>query len=301
MRQERRSVGAGRQGAFARFLLAACVAGLALSGAVAAAGAPDRGAGGVRVKFKESIVFLDGSHGYDVIVHTDAPGHIGVDAQKGPAFAEYTAPGTATARKVKGDFGELGKVKGRFHAKKTTHPDPDRGCSGTVTEKIGIWRGRFKFKGEHRYTKVSETEADGYTISVNEVCHARPSHKHQYLQLVAQTSAPVKRTVDHASFDALLREGKAGAKPEFETDVNETKGNISILRGADVLGKRSQFTSQDDTHAVVKPPAPFIGTGTYDNGAWTGNLKAKLPGATVALTGPDFTATLEEVKFKGAH
>src|SRR4051812_1604964 len=176
----------GSSGAFVRLLIAASVAGLALLLAGIAWGSSAQRTVD-HIKFKTWAVLPTGTNGYTLSL---LPSESGVQllAQKRSAYASYDdTEGTGNTKKVVANFGALGQASLRFHPKRTTHPAPGRGCTGSVTKTAGTWKGAFKFKGEGGYTKASGTAVKGHTLSVDEFCPpSQGPHQHQYLFLHAQ-------------------------------------------------------------------------------------------------------------------
>jgi hypothetical protein len=94
-------------------------------------------------------------------------------------------------------------------------------------------------------------------------------------------------------FGNLLKTaGRKGRDPFlFFVLESEKADGLSILRATAAVGKSSSFTYDPAlTSAVVTPPAPFTGTGTFRRNAdgsteWSGGLAVALPGlGSVALT-----------------
>ncbi len=248
--------------------------------------------------FNSSTIRVNSSHGYDITIvgNNQAYGSgrfVGLTTHKGHAYASYNTGGTSTASHVKADLGDFGKIDLRFHPKDSIHPPlPGPKCHGKYKRTTGIWKGKIKFKGEDGYTKVSAKSGEGnYTINGVTCPGGGKTHKHVHLH--AQASG--------AMFDADVRK-KPGAKPEFSVFVTGVAGSVSIFRTAGVRGAPANFSYNGGyTHATVKPPAPFSGTGTFDTpSSWTGSLKVDLPGApNTVIAGAGWTASLGEQNSKG--
>jgi hypothetical protein len=259
---------------------------------IALAGAPGASASFV---VKSNQARLDGTHGYlirvessEALVKGKSSGSVDISAYKRPAFAVYSATGTQSAKVMKVDLGDFGKVDLTFHPKKRTHPKPPPGCTGTVKKIVGVWKGKIKFRGEGGYTKVSADSAPGYHRVTDLDCHSGGSGNNKISLFSYKFQDPTT-----TGFTAVVGK-KAGSKPAFQGQQSTVLGDVAIFREAFLKGKPSQFTYNDAlTQATVHPPAPFRGTGTFDNPDWSGNLRVKLPGAgVVPLTGPGFTAGL---------
>jgi hypothetical protein len=207
--------------------------------------------------------------------------------QKGPASATYATEGKATARVMRLDLGRFGEVHVRFHARRTKMVPPPRGCTGPkAKEKIGIWRGKIRFKGEHRYTTARATEARGkvfFPVDLN--CHGGKLHA------VTSLSAYKGTTTDFAATRL-----KGSSKTTFTAlDFGPVEA-VTITRSVELTAPASTFTFNDAlTRAHVKPPWPFSGTGDFASpSSWTGPLMVRFPGKRVALTGAGWTASLSE-------
>jgi hypothetical protein len=264
------------------------------------------GPGTAAASFDTSTIRTHGSNGYSITVVGNnqpypfgVPGNfVGITTHKGHAYASYNTGGKSTAKHIKADWGDFGKVDLRFHPKDSVNPPlPGPKCHGRYKRTTGVWKGTIKFKGENGYTKVSVNSAEG-NHTINGVTCPGGGKTHKHVHLHAQTSD--FSFTSGAQFDADVRK-KPGAKPEFSVFAAGTVGSVSIARTAAVHGKQSQFSYNGSyTQATVKPPAPFSGTGTFGTPSfWTGSLKVDLPGApNTPLTGPTWSASLGEQNAK---
>ncbi len=235
---------------------------------------------------------LDGTHGYRVEVQANTglqkTGTDGVTiaaTKSGREVSYSTDKGTSTGRVIKGDLGRYGKVNLRFHPRKTTHPKPPRGCHGRVTRKTGIWKGIVKLHAEGLTSASARKLKGSHTVGLFD-CSGQGGGT-----IVALGAF---RADGHfVNFNAFERK-KSGAKPFFSASEFMDKGAISIGRFATKRGKPSDFTySADYSQGHVTPGNPFKGSGTFDNGNWSGTLKVDFLGdRNVPLTGPAFDASL---------
>ncbi|CAN5570740.1 hypothetical protein BH10ACT11_BH10ACT11_03880 [soil metagenome] len=184
--------------------------------------------------------------------------------------------------RIKGDFGNYGKVDLRFHK---SGPFKDQklpnGCTGTPNRKQkGTWKGVLKVKSEKSIVKVTKHEIKGSIVKPGNIsCDLQP-----FPDLVSLTLfKPL------LNFQATVRQ--SGGKPKFLAFVGGHKGGADIVRGVFAKGKPSDFKyAPDYTTAKVTPPAPYSGTGTYagtamwrgtatnTSGPISGNLKARFLG-----------------------
>lgn len=214
-----------------------------------------------------------------------------IDVLKKNASANYTAKGKVSPTRLRAKFGKLGKVNLRFVKRGKIRKQKPRGCTGTPNKiQRGVWRGVLRFKGEGGYTKVRVKSAKGtVTKPGNLNCGGNGGGDgHTYVSLQAYKDT----AKGGATFSAQKRADAPNARPTFTASTYEQKGKLTIGRVAFVRGKRNQFTYTLTGQAQVKPKGSFSGQASLDGSDWTGNLKVKLPGKRVALTGPAFDAFL---------
>jgi hypothetical protein len=251
--------------------------------------------------FDSSTIRANGTHGYDItIVGNNQPypfgsgNFVGITAHKGHAYASYNTGGKSTAKHIEADWGDFGKVDLKFHPKDTVNPPlPGPKCHGKYKRTTGIWKGIIKFKGENGYTKVNVKSAEG-NHTINGVTCPGGGNGHKFVHLHAQTAGA--SLTSGSMFNADVRK-TAGAKPVFGVFVASTVGSVTTAKTAAVHGQPANFSYNGGyTHATVKPPGPFSGTGTFDSGGlWTGSLQVDLPGApNTVLAGPGWSASLGE-------
>jgi hypothetical protein len=114
-----------------------------------------------------------------------------------------------------------------------------------------------------------------------------------------------RRTVLGASWHLGVAAQAFGAverghrRPVFFAGTLQTQERLALVRLAVAVGSPAELLASDSlSTAVVAPPAPFSGEGTFrhaDDGtkSWTGSLAVSFPGAPgVALTGPEFDVSL---------
>jgi hypothetical protein len=252
---------------------AGCVAAMALGAAPALA-----------VKTTDQFK-LQGSNNYSISVfgyrHSTS-----LTASRNHAAAIYDHRGRATARVLKMDLGNFGRISTRFHAKKTVRQSAPRHCTGHRRKvKKGVFKGTIKFRGEHGYTKVRARKARG-TVSFGP-------------PFLCGTGEPTQGTAlsyfdDPTSFRA--ERGDGSSRAFFSATTHNQAGAVSIFRILSLSGPASDFTFAGDySSADVTPPAPFSGQGHYtgdamsNSGTLNGNLKAFFPGkGRVPLAGPAF-------------
>jgi hypothetical protein len=230
-----------------------------------------------------------GSHHYSVSVFGGSEGGVTVSASaKNGATSSYSVDGTASKSKLKATWKGFGKVKMSFHAKgKPDKQGPPKGCKGPDTiVQNGTWKGKFTFKGENGYTKVSTKKAKGSwsqpTSTKPYNCGGGGGGGHE------KKCTTLSQFDKHGFFSATQIKGEK--QPSFSISTSDKKGKVQINRYAFTNGGKFDADTKKQT-ATVSPTSPFSGTGKFKNGKLSGSLKAKLPGDTVSIKG---TASLSD-------
>lgn len=239
---------------------------------------------------KSPYATTTGTHGYEVSVAAYSGDRVSIQASKGDASTNYLVEGNASATMMRANFGKLGVVRLRFEqTRKTRELNLPHHCHGKP-ERIrpGRWHGRLKFKGERRYTKVDVRKLPGEVYLPGDYkCSGGGGHPANPVSLSAQiTTEPL------TSFQA--QKNNPGAKANFYASADDSLGDVEIHRSI-AIGPRPPGTFDYDLgadHASVHPGGKITGSAVYDNGDWSGDLRAHFPGATIALTGADWTASL---------
>lgn len=296
-------------------------AGIALTGTVPSAGAK---LGHHVLSPSRSLEFaVRGSNGYEIeVTGSGSKVEIWV-GRPGGGLAKYRVPGRTRARSIEANIGSLGRIDLRFEAR-AVEPDSggSKGCNGKPSLfEPGTFTGKVRFRGEGGYTRFSANRIDGWSWrSFRRVCKTPdwllpdPGNSHKpvketdegtgrEINAVGAAMSSHHRSV-YVRFTSIVvpkRPGQrrlslVGAKAE----IHERRGRIAIERsdltladeGALLLGPASASPT-----ATLTLPPPFSGNGIYGTAAggtptWSGSLRVRLPGATVALTGPDFVTAL---------
>lgn len=221
----------------------------------------------------------------------------GKPGRGGKLQTTYSAPGKATAKRLKANLGKLGTIDLRFKARKTKRQRP-RGCTGTPNKVTrGVWRGRLRFKGEHGYTKVNLTKLRGTVLKPGNL---RCDDDGGGPVGPARASLVVTRgNIDRGTMLTVSKADRPNASPQFYVTHSEKAGKVSINRTASYNGRPAEFTYTTPApsgEADVRPKGPFSGVGRYRGlDSWGGNLRVKLAGAKgrVPLTGAGFHASLD--------
>lgn len=222
------------------------------------------------------------------------------------AWTDYIARASGGARRIDASFGELGRVRMRFHpGGLVTHGKRERGCRGPdrYTYRHGVFVGSFEFRGEGGYTTVHTRRVKG-TIASPSVLHCSGGAGHS-----RQTAGPKQPKPGFTYLEAGWRQGltaryfyasrEGGGAVAFQVGDYESRGRLGIYRAAIAHGPPPTFATDSAlSFATVSPPAPFSSTGYLRREAsgartWTGSLAVSFPGAPdLPLTGPQFKTRL---------
>jgi hypothetical protein len=268
-----------------------------------------------------SVFVLEPRHGYQI-------GVVGIGSavilevvhkygRHGRALTAYIARGTVTPSRLGASFGKMGSVAMRFQPSTDRSGEkPRRHCKGAdrFVNRRGLYVGNVRFRGEGGYVTVHAHRTKGLVSTVAPRCWraaagrralaTRPSHawhrgirpsqgRHREFDLLGASWR-------HGVTATTVLAASLSGKSFFLAATEQSQGRLAILRFALAREKLPAFAIDDAlTWAVITPPAPFHGTGTYQaapDGAktWSGGLTVNLPGAPrVPLTGLEFKALLK--------
>ena len=228
-------------------------------------------------------------------------------------ITEYLTRGSVTKAGLKAKFGNLGEISVTFSPtrtiKKITVPLPLRkqDCRTTVgPDNLGIFVGTIKFAGEAGYTAVDAHRAKGVIgMSAKQVDCQKSSESEAPILSVQTTSMTrslyfIASTLQASSGNPLAAQHFAF----FAAGVREEVGLMAVSRTLIAIGPSSVLVLNSAAgSALVSPPAPFGGTGSFIQNAdgstsWTGSLIANFPGEeNVAIVGPGFSGSLSNRLF----
>lgn len=258
---------------------------------------------------KGARLTVHGTHGYRVTIRTVERG-LALIASRGQSLAIYqTDNGQFDGNAIRGKFGPLGEVavafrpSGRVKSKMATAP---AGCSPErqrVFERLGVFVGIIRFRGEHDFTRVNVRHARGRVEpAIRVVCRSNTKYVDRCTEATdcrgpdsvgtpEKWGHPQKPTLESYSWptppstrfyagqgaleeasvwsDAGYRLGierlKRGRVPFFAVSSELRKQALSIARIAAVSGAAGTFTFNDRlTNATVNPPLPFSGEATLN-------------------------------------
>ncbi len=304
-----------------RAVVSGLLAGVLSLFAATSAGAQERSVpqlAGVPVVIQLSVLFsLQPAVGPSFSVDPAGPYEVEVGASEGAvvltvlrkssgkrvALTQYVARGVQTPERLQATFGKLGHVSMRF--RESRHRPwfgKHRRCRGAdrfVTRR-GVFVGNFQFRGESDYLAIRAHRAEGAISSVAAKCrrHHRPSHAHSSSQSDETFSgliATQRNGVNSTVFAGLSFRGRR----VFLAQREESRGRMSVLRSAVVIGPGELPLNGTLTAGRFSPGTPFHGTGRYQaapdgSTSWLGNLSVDFPGAPRSpLAGPAFEPFLE--------
>ncbi len=225
----------------------------------------------------------------------------------GAAITTYIARGKVSAAGVRAGFAGLGRVAVHFHPSRRA--TPPRGCHGADRSLVpGVFRGEVDFEGEGGYTAAHIHRVRGIVRLLGYSRCSRPATRSPRR---SRSSHPVSNP-DRAkitSFDAEWKSalgttlfsaatGRAHTA-RYLAATEQSAGQIAIYRLALAFAPSQTFVFDSAlSSASLTPPAPFSGTGSFQQGdagtrSWAGPLAVSFPGAEdTPLTGPQFTTQL---------
>jgi hypothetical protein len=249
-------------------------------------------------------------------------GFLSVQVQNHHAISTYNVRGTVTHNRLFAKLGSLGRISLHFHLRHTR--TTRQGCF-REHERLGVFKGRLRFRGEDGYVDVNDHQARGKVQIAGgrrHVCRrivlvspsGRPHHK---AGSAAKPARGHRHELDRYTLFYALKDGTARpstfaaikenrGEAEFFASVFELRGRVLIDREEYGDGKAADFrTSKRFKTARIEPsPRAFRGTGHFHShekhNRWKGSLATSFPGAShVRLAGRKFNAQLRRLDFSG--
>lgn len=220
----------------------------------------------------------------------------------------YVTHGIVTPTRIEGSFGRFGSVAVRFRPSGRTSTEALHRCRGQrgYVTRYGAFVGNVRFTGERKYVAVRAHRARGRVRGPRHV-HCRRGRPGRPLS--HRRSSGSRSGGGRATLFAEHRTATAGTEVlAFQVGdialllalAEESLGRMAILHYALEIVSGSVISHDDAlTSATLAPPRPFHGKGIYKAApdgtkTWSGSLSAAFPGRPrLALTGPEFAATLE--------
>jgi hypothetical protein len=242
-------------------------------------------------------------------------GFMSIQVQNHHAISSYGVQGTITHNRLFAKLGDLGRISLHFHLRhtRTRHHQCNR-----QQERLGIFKGRLRFRGEHGYVDVRAHRLHGKVEMARKHLHrcgprfvSRGRHPHK----VESQARPGPRQHDKADQYTLLYAQKHGdstgtdffAIKEAREDATFLATTFNFRDGVFVDrqeygdGKAPDFRVSKGAKAARIEPSPnaFRGVGHFRDrhkaNHWKGSLVTSLPGAPhLRLAGKNFKANLEQ-------
>lgn len=271
-------------------------------------------AGAVDSDLKYGYAFkVEASNGYSILAYAaneraDGRGVIVLFVNGESGAAAYVAPAQLTATSVEADLGRLGAVSLDVvpSGKEKTERSACKGGGESVRFEPQAFRGRFEFHGEGGFTDaVSTAPRERTRFFADLLCLGNESEGQFGHSPGALLSA--RQPGPHGiEFEAQTNSHSRPTR--FAATIRERHGRMRIERSARAVAGPRAFRFEFAYHqlepqlppaiAVVKPPAPFAGTGLLKQqsgipSSWSGDLTVDFPGRPgVRLTGPGIRARM---------
>jgi hypothetical protein len=326
-----------RAKAIASFVATTAIVILSLPGAASAHGSPPKGPA-ARGSDEEAFTIvtqelsLHGSNGYKIKVKLDDRRQLSVEASRfnfkengfGSVDYKLAAPQRRASNDIKAQVGNFGRINLHFVPEKTKKGHPF--CKGgqRVFE-AGHYVGSISFHGVEGFTQAHAHRVKG--IAEREMLKScPPSKEEEELNKEAEGEKKPKggageifegvgdegllsvsldggKTIFGGTRSTFKAKGKEFSETNFIVTATRKRGRVSITSLVDSFEpQKTAFevlsAGEPDTEAIVRPAAPFSGSGTFLQGSakkpsWTGNLKVAMPGLGVLpLTRHGAVATL---------
>lgn len=263
-----------------------------------------------------------GSNGYRIVVTSSYLG-TSVTAVRGHSAVQVSTPfGRVTKSRLEADFGGYGQIVVRFRwsgsITRNAAPGEFAGCTpvGPVRDKLGVFVGAIRFRGERGFTRVNRTRAVGRMAAPRRLTcppgarGLRPPGKRRTVGLRSPRIS-VLRPVRFAVGDQALQQlqlfdpsllalagvadfsyqGVSFMASSFEERLGLAIQRVVLARG----GKSSFAVDRTLRRARIQPPAPFSGAATVigcPTTWWRGSLAVRFPGRKVRLVQGDNQRTL---------
>jgi hypothetical protein len=242
-------------------------------------------------------------------------GFISVQVQNHHAISTYNVQGTVTHNRLFAKLGDLGRISLHFHLRHTR--TTRRGCS-REHERLGVFRGQVRFRGEDQYVDVDANELKGKVemergLSGRCTVLVLPATRHPK----AGPKAKAGSRHHHADYAVLFAHKESTARPALFAAVKAARKSADFLAASlefrdPVFIEREEYRegragdfriSKGLKTARIEPsPRAFRGSGHFRahhvHSRWKGSLATSFPGAAhVRLAGRKFEAKLRQLDF----
>jgi hypothetical protein len=242
-------------------------------------------------------------------------GFLSVQVQNHHSIATYNVQGTVTHNRLFAKLGDLGRISLHFHLR---HARTNRHGCFREHERLGVFRGHVRFRGEDDYVNVDARELrgkvetrGGRTHRCRRIVIAVPSGPDKKAESTAKPASERDRAERYTLFYARrhLAFGRtyfAAIKETREFTVFfaanfQRRGEVFIDREEYSEGKAGDFHTAKGLKAARIEPSPhaYRGTGHFrahnhrGHNRWKGSLATSFPGAAhIGLAGANFKAEL---------
>lgn len=247
--------------------------------------------------------------GYEITVSANDRQRVRLRFDRSSSVVEYSTKGYVSSRRIKADFGALGRIDVRLHFGR--YP-PNSACKGRPTiYRDGTYRGTIKSPQDESLPEISVQRGHVYfKRSFRRVCKKPPpptviGPKRKPKLEVSALMVGGKGEGRTALLEVLnfaLKRNPARSGGLLGATVYERHEGVRITRRTNIVFDHDSFVMSKRGKAPetveVKLPKPFSGHALYSRSltspsSWAGDLSVDLPGARgVHLTGPDFRAVL---------
>ncbi len=225
----------------------------------------------------------------------------------GAAITTYIARGEVSSTALRANFADLGRVAVHFHpSRRAAGPG---GCHGASPSLVaGVFRGEIDFEGEGGYTSAHIHRAKGIVrLLGSSGCSTPPARSPRRSRSSHPVPSPgrAKTTSFVAGWKSALGATLFSAATDsahtarYLAASEQSEGQIAVYRLALAFAPSGTFSFDSAlSSASLTPPAPFSGTGSFQQGAagtrsWSGPLAVSFPGADdMPLTGSQFITQL---------
>ncbi len=283
-------------------LRGAMVAALAL--AVLSGSPSSAGADGSRYLLRageRTRIDLAGTNGYRIHIYANDRRKVTLVARKEGFTTSFTVKGVQVgADRVQARLAGLGSISVRFLQRGPTHRPPAySNCDGPRPNlRQGVVRGMIKFTGEREYTQVKAHQAHAEIEEWSQQ-HCRYGTAGRRRRRRRPTNELEAFGPEAYFFATKYPPGVLkGGQVEFFAAISSPRGPVEIARRVTVVAPASTFRVPEPStypeHAILTPPAPFTGSGTFSRTSesvfsWEGDLAIQFPGIdSLSLTGANF-------------
>jgi hypothetical protein len=242
-------------------------------------------------------------------------GFMSIQVQNHHAISNYGVHGTITRNRLFGRLGDFGRISLHFHVR---HTRTEHHRCNRQQERLGIFKGRLRFRGEHGYVDVRAQRLHGKVEMARKHLHrcgprfVSRGHHPRKVESQARPGSRQHHKADRYTFFFAHKHGDSGGTDFFA--IKEAREDAAFLATTFAFrdgvfvdrqeygdGKAPDFRVAKGAKAARIEPSPhaFRGVGHFRGrhkaNHWKGSLVTSLPGAPhLRLAGKNFKADLEQ-------